>query len=92
MKLWAYKLDNTIPGCGDPDCCGDFGEEIEWFFYYSEKALTAEEFLAEHGGGTVLEIRQATDSEFDAYASGENDGYDNALHMLKKRSNNNDSL
>lgn len=86
MKLWAYKLDNTVPGCGEPDCCGDFGEEIEWFFYYSDKALTAEEFLDEHGGGTVLEIREATDSEFDAYASGETEGYYKAVELFNRRS------
>lgn len=85
MRLWAYKLDNTVPGCGEPDCCGDFGEEIEWFFYYSQKALTAEEFLAEHGGGTVLEIREATDLEFDAYCSGETEGYYKAVELFKKR-------
>lgn len=75
MTLWAYRQDNTIPGCGDTDCCWEW-EDIEWVFRELPKPLTEAKFIEQFGGGPVLEMRIATDSEMDAYGQGVNDGWD----------------
>lgn len=84
MKMWAYKLDNTVPGCGEPDCCGDNYEEIEWDFRYSLQPLTADEYTEKYGGGEMLEIRQATETEEWAYWCGQEKGWDEAYTALHK--------
>jgi hypothetical protein len=88
MRLWAYKQDNTVPGCGDPDCC-DTWEDLEWNYHLSAEPLTAEQYQEEHGGGPVLEIRQATKKEARGYwagfEQGTESGWANAELWLQKK-------
>lgn len=79
MNLFYYKQDNTIWGCGDEDCCGDDYEEFEGTFVWSDEPMTADEFIDEFGGGEVVEIRPATDSEIEAYEDGRHSAFSSAI-------------
>ena len=85
MNLYGYKVDNSIWGCGDIECCGGDYEKIEWDFIISDEPMTAEEYKKEFGSGDVLEIRPATDSEVDAYFSGQDKGYAEANEAFQKK-------
>lgn len=80
MTLYYVKQDDTIPGCGDPECCGEYYEEITESFVKCECDIPETEMTADHlhgcnGGGPVLEWRKATDIEKIAYDSGVTNGY-----------------
>lgn len=72
MKLWAYFVDNTVPGCGDPDCCGDW-EDKGWDYHVSVEPMTAQEYELVYGG-VVLEVREANNDEQNGYWAGYSDG------------------
>lgn len=79
MTVYYVKQDNTIPGCGDPGCCGEYYEEIDETFH----ECTCEQIgsdMAEHlqcclGGGPVLKWREAKRLEVQAWNDGKDDGF-----------------
>lgn len=82
MTIYYLKQDNTIWGCGDPECCGEYYEEIDEEFVdcTCEVEVDADHLHVCNGGGPVLEWRKATDLEAIAYRNGKDnsyyDGYD----------------
>jgi hypothetical protein len=89
MTVYYVKQDNTVWGCGEPDCCGPTWEEIEEFFYAAdiEGEVTAESLQEELGGGPVLSFREATKSEEKAYFDGRKDGFDSGYYEAYERYN-----
>lgn len=77
MTIYYLKQDDTIPGCGDPECCGEYYEEISESFIdcTCEVEVDADHLHGCNGGGPVLEWRKATDVGKIAYDSGVNDAY-----------------
>lgn len=90
MVLYYARQDNTIWGCGDPDCCGENYEDIEDIFVEMDPKIeiTNEEIQIKHGGGPVLEFRMATALECTAYRNGTydgwTDGYEDGILQNKK--------
>jgi hypothetical protein len=79
MTIYYVKQDNTIWGCGDPECCGEWYEEIDETFVEC-KCEQIEFDMAEHlqvckGGGPILKWRKATPKEIQAFSDGKDDGY-----------------
>lgn len=71
MTLYYIKQDDTISGCGDPECCGEYYESVEESFLKCEhENVSAEHLHSCNGGGPVLEWREATPLEVLAYKSG----------------------
>jgi hypothetical protein len=77
VRLWAYLQDNSIPGCGDWDCCGPDFDDKGWDYQLSVNPMTAEQYQIEFGGGPVLEIREATQEEANGYWAGHSQGISN---------------
>ena len=76
MTIYYIKQDNTIWGCGDPACCGEYFEEIEESFLKCDhKNVDAEHLHSCNGGGPVLEWRKANTLEAIAYEFGNNNSY-----------------
>lgn len=80
MTLYYVKQDDTIWGCGDPECCGAYYEEIEESFVeckcgIPEKDMTADHLHVCNGGGPVLEWRKAKKKEVLAFRDGETNIY-----------------
>ena len=77
MTIYYIKQDNTIWGCGDPDCCGEYYEEIDEEFIdcTCEVEVDADHLHVCNGGGPVLDWRKATLLEAIAYNSGVTNGY-----------------
>ena len=77
MTVYYLKQDDTIWGCGDPECCGEYYEEIseEFVDCTCEVEVDADHLHSCNGGGPVLEWREATDTEKIAYKSGLSNGY-----------------
>jgi hypothetical protein len=77
MTIYYLKQDDTIPGCGDPECCGEYYEEIDESFISCtcEVEVDADHLHSCNGGGPVLEWREATKLEAIAYDSGVTNGY-----------------
>jgi hypothetical protein len=82
MTIYYLKQDNTIWGCGDPECCGEYYEEIDEEFVdcAHEVEVDADHLHSCNGGGPVLEWRKASSLEETAYRNGKDnsyyDGYD----------------
>lgn len=80
MTIYYVKQDDTIPGCGDPDCCGEYYEEINESFVNCQCDIKEESMSADHlhgcnGGGPVLKWRKANKKEVQAYSDGITEGY-----------------
>ena len=80
MTIYYVKQDNTVWGCGDPECCGEYYEEIEESFVDCEHKIPESEMTGDHlnacqGGGPVLKWRKATKKESLAFNDGKDDGY-----------------
>ena len=78
MSIYYVKQDNTIWGCGEIGCCGEYVEEIDELFHLCDCDV---EFSEEHlrfcvAGGPILEWRKATPLEAKAFNNGVNEGYD----------------
>jgi hypothetical protein len=93
MTVYYIRQDNTIWGCGDPDCCGINYEEIEERFVEC-KCVPESEITAEHlhtcaGGGPVLKWRTAKLLEAKAWSDGRDEGFDDGatwgIEWQKKR-------
>ncbi len=77
MTIYYLKQDDSIWGCGDPDCCGEYYEEIGEYFLECacEVEVDADHLHSCNGGGPVLEWREATELETIAYQNGNQEGY-----------------
>jgi hypothetical protein len=80
MTLYYVKQDDTIWGCGDPECCGEYYEEIEESFVECKCGIPEEDMTADHlhvcnGGGPVLKWRKAKKKEVVAFRDGETNIY-----------------
>ena len=80
MTIYYVKQDDTIWGCGDPQCCGEYYEEITESFVKCEDNIPEEEMTADHlhgcnGGGPVLKWRKAKKKEVQAYEDGKSEGF-----------------
>lgn len=76
MTIYYVKQDDTISGCGDPECCGEYYEDYsESFIECYHENVTAEHLHSCNGGGPVLDWREATYLEATAFRSGVDDGY-----------------
>lgn len=80
MTLYYVKQDNTIWGCGEPGCCGEYYEEIDESFVSCDHEIPEDEMTAEHlhscnGGGPVLKWRKAKRLEVQAWEDGKSNGF-----------------
>jgi hypothetical protein len=83
MTIYYIKQDNTIYGCGNPDCCGENFEEIDEFFHKCDCVSVDPEFETDTkthlegciGGGPILKWREAKPKEVAAFASGVGKGW-----------------
>jgi hypothetical protein len=80
MTLYYIKQDDTVWGCGDPECCGEWYEDITESFVKCEDNIPEEEMTADHlhgcnGGGPVLKWRKAKHKEIQAYEDGKSEGF-----------------
>jgi hypothetical protein len=78
--IYYVKQDNTIWGCGEADCCGEYYEEIDETFFECEHDIPESEMTDEHlqscnGGGEVVEWRKADRFELLAFNAGKSDGF-----------------
>jgi len=93
MTLYYAKQDNTIWGCGDPECCGSYYEEIDEIFVdVDEEDVTyigslESRILMEVGGGEILEVREATPTENRAYYAGVSVGFTHGAEYSAPDSN-----
>ena len=99
MTIYYVKQDNTVWGCGDPECCGGYFEEIEESFVKCDcehieprsEANMTEHLQSCNGGGPVLKWRKATPKEIIAFNSGKDDGFQEGWNAgeewQKKRQN-----
>ncbi len=79
-SIYYVKQDNTIWGCGEPGCCGEYYEEIDEDFVKCDCGIPELEMTGDHlhgcnGGGPVLEWRKATELEMKAYYAGQGEGW-----------------
>lgn len=80
MTIYYVKQDDTIWGCGDPDCCGEYYEEISESFVNCECDIPEDKMTGDHlqgcnGGGPVLKWRKAKLKESQAYGDGLTEGF-----------------
>ena len=80
MTIYYIKQDNTIWGCGEADCCGEYEEEIDESFFECEHEIPESEMTEEHlqacnGGGEVLKWRKAKRLEVRAFRAGTSEGF-----------------
>ena len=85
MTIYYIKQDNTIWGCGDSQCCGEYYEEIEESFIDCEHNITNTE-MADHlqgcnGGGPILKWRKAKNLEIQAFRDGKDDGFEEGYNF-----------
>ena len=98
MTIYYLKQDDTIPGCGDPECCGEYYEEIGESFVNCtcEVEVDADHLHGCNGGGPVLEWREATRLEAIAYENGidnsYSDGYELGWNRAMERMNNENTI
>lgn len=97
MTIYYVKQDDTIWGCGDPECCGEYYEEINESFVrcdcsIPESDMTGDHLWACNGGGPVLDWRKATPLEAIAFEFGKSEGWqegsDWGIEWQKKESEN----
>jgi hypothetical protein len=80
VSLYYIKQDNTIWGCGEADCCGEYEEEIDESFVdcdceIPESRMTGDHLQSCNGGGDVLEWRKADRFEILAFRAGTSEGF-----------------
>lgn len=78
MTVYYVKQDNTVWGCGDPGCCGEYYEEIDDIFYNcdcKDVQVDSDHLQGCMGGGPVLKWRKATPKETLAFTNGRDTGY-----------------
>ncbi len=80
MTVYYIKQDNTIWGCGEPGCCGEYEERVEESFVDCDHEIPESEMTGDHlqacnGGGTVLNWRRAKGREITAFRHGYEHGY-----------------
>ena len=80
MTIYYVKQDNTIWGCGEAGCCGEYYEEIDETFVDCDCEISEEQMTGDHlqgcvGGGPVLEWRKADNLEIKAFESGRGEGF-----------------
>jgi hypothetical protein len=80
VTIYYIKQDNTIWGCGEPGCCGEYYEEIDESFVDCDCEISESEMTGDHlhgcnGGGPVLEWRKADRFEILAFKAGKSDGF-----------------
>lgn len=80
MTLYYVKQDDTVWGCGDPECCGEYYEEITESFVNCEDNIPEADMTGDHlhgcnGGGPVLKWRKAKKKEVQAYEDGKTQGF-----------------
>lgn len=83
MTLYWVRQDDTIWGCGEPGCCGEYEENITESFVDCEcqqvepdvKPNMKGHLQACNGGGPVLKWRKAKTNELIAYYSGVSNGH-----------------
>lgn len=78
MTIYYVKQDNTVWGCGDPECCGEYYEEIENIFHEcdcKDVQVDADHLQGCIGGGPILKWRKATKKETLAFTNGKDTGY-----------------
>lgn len=95
MTIYYIEQDDTIPGCGDPECCGEYYEDITQSFVKCE-CIPESEMSSDHlqgcnGGGPVLKWRKAKRKEIqafeDGYSEGHSDGWGYGIDWQKKKAN-----
>lgn len=95
MTVYYVKQDNTVWGCGEPGCCGEYYEEIDEMFYECD-CKDVESDMADHlqccmGGGPVLKWREAKKLEAQAFNDGKddgfNEGFESGIEYQKKKEN-----
>lgn len=86
MTIYYLKQDDTIPGCGDPGCCGEYYEEISESFIdcTCEVEVDADHLHGCNGGGPVLEWRKAYGLEAQAYEDGKSEGWSDGADWGEK--------
>jgi hypothetical protein len=80
MTIYYIKQDNTIWGCGEADCCGEYEEEIDESFVDCDCEIPESEMTGDHlqscnGGGDVLDWRKADRFEILAFNAGKDEGF-----------------
>jgi len=94
MTLYYVKQDDTIWGCGDPECCGEYYEEISESFVECNCGIPEEDMTSDHlhscnGGGPVLKWRKAKKKEVQAYqdgiGNGRVSGWEDGIEWQKKK-------
>jgi hypothetical protein len=99
MTLYYIKQDNTIWGCGERDCCGEYREEIDQKFVNCKCENVAPDMRADHlqgcnGGGEILKWREATALEILSFSGGKDEGFqegsDWGIEWQKKEGKDND--
>ena len=91
MTIYYLKQDDTIWGCGDPECCGEYYEEIVESFVKCtcDVEVDADHLHSCNGGGPVLKWRKAKRKETQAFNDGYTDGYsqgwEDGIEWQKKR-------
>lgn len=95
MTIYYVKQDNTVWGCGDPSCCGEYYEEIDEKFHECD-CKDVESDMVEHlqicmGGGPVLKWREAKKIEVQAFRDGKyngfSEGFESGIEYQKKKEN-----
>jgi len=89
MTLYYVKQDNTVWGCGEPGCCGEYSEEVIESFIDCDH-LPVTEMTAAHlhicaGGGPVLKWRKAKRLELLAWTDGHGDGFEDGWSAAEKK-------
>lgn len=86
MTIYYLKQDDTIWGCGDPACCGEYYEEISESFVNCtcEVEVNADHLHGCNGGGPVLKWRKAKPIEAQAYEDGRSEGWSDGAEWGEK--------
>ena len=96
MTIYYIEQDDTVWGCGDPECCGEYYEDITQSFVKCECEQIHpdnEPDMVLHlqscnGGGPVLKWRKAKRKEIqafeDGYSEGHSDGWGYGIEWQKK--------
>ena len=86
--IYYLKQDNTVWGCGESGCCGEYYEEISDSFvdcnHEIEIGAEAEHLHGCNGGGPVLEWRTAYALESQAYEDGKSEGWSDGADWGEK--------
>ena len=96
MTIYYVKQDNTVWGCGEAGCCGEYEEEIDEKFHECDckdiKSEMVDHLQACMGGGPVLRWREAKKLEVRAFNNGKddgfNEGFESGIEYQKKKEEN----